>query len=101
MEEEPIIGSDAKMTDRDLESLPSLDFASFMLSLGSSVLLHLGEAPNPITNEREKNIPLARHTIEIIEMLEGKTRGNLSESEVTLVEDLLYDLRIQYIKVVG
>jgi Domain of unknown function (DUF1844) len=101
MEQEPTMGPDKKKTDRDLSSLPPLDFASFVLSLGSSVLLHLGEAPNPMTNEMEKNIPLARHTIDIIEMLEEKTRGNLTESETKVINDLLYDLRIQYVKVVG
>lgn len=77
----------------------SLAFSTFLISLSTSVLVCLGELPDPLTNEKSMNIPLAKQTIGIIEMLNTKTRGNLSEEENKLLGDILYDLRMKYIKV--
>src|SRR5437763_1336730 len=77
---------------------PPVDFHTFVLSLGSSALLHLGEIENPNDGASQKDLPLAKHTIDILVMLEEKTRGNLSTAEERLMESLLYDLRLRYVE---
>ncbi|MBI4508947.1 MAG: DUF1844 domain-containing protein [Deltaproteobacteria bacterium] len=79
------------------QALPDIDFATFLLSLGSSALIHLGEMADPGTGKPEINLPLAKQTIDIIAMLERKTDGNRDEAEDKLIMSLLYDLRIKFI----
>jgi hypothetical protein len=80
------------------QHLPPVDFHTFVLSLGSSALLHLGELEHPDGSEAQPDLPLAKHTIDIIAMLQEKTRGNLSPPEERLIESLLYDLRLRYVE---
>jgi uncharacterized protein DUF1844 len=82
----------------DEEALPQVDFSTFVLSLSHSALMHLGEAPHPDTGKLEKSLPLARQTIDLIALLEDKTKGNLSGEEERLVGQILYDLRIRYLE---
>jgi hypothetical protein len=77
---------------------PTVDFHTFVLSLGSSVLLHLGELEPPEGETRERDLSLAKHTIDILAMLRDKTRGNLTPAEDKLIEGLLYDLRLRYVE---
>jgi hypothetical protein len=83
------------MTD---DALPKVDFATFILSLSHSALMHLGEAPHPETGGITKNLPLARQTIDLIAMLEEKTKGNLTGDEERIVGQILYDLRMRYVE---
>ncbi len=83
--------------DIDQDFLPQITFTTFVLSLSTSALVNLGELPDPISNRKEVNLPSANQTINIIEMLREKTRGNLTEAEDRLIEDLLYDLHMKYI----
>ena len=76
--------------------LPSIDFGTFVMSLASSVLVHLGEISHPEA-ESHQNLPLAKQTIDILGMIRDKTRGNLSPDETYLVDHLLYDLRMKYV----
>ena len=76
---------------------PAVDFGTFVLSLGSSAIMHLGEVEHPDSGKVEKDLPMAKHTIDILSMLESKTKGNLTAAEATLLESLLYDLRIRYV----
>jgi hypothetical protein len=78
--------------------LPRVDFSTFVLSLSHSALMHLGEAPNPETGRVEKNLPLARQTIDLIAMLDEKTKGNLTGAEERLLTQLLFDLRMRYVE---
>jgi hypothetical protein len=78
-------------------ALPAINFATFVLSLGSSALIHLGLAPDPLTGEQNKDLPVAKQTIDMLGMLQEKTRGNLTEDEGQLLESLLYDLRMRYV----
>ncbi len=80
------------------ETLPHIDFATFILSLSHSALLHLGEAPHPETGRVEKNLALARQTIDLIGMLEEKTKGNLTGDEERLIGQILYDLRMRFLE---
>jgi hypothetical protein len=78
--------------------LPVVDFHTFVLSLGSSALLHLGELEDPDAGPPQKDLPLAKHTIDILAMLEEKTKGNLTAAEAKLIESLLYDLRLRFVE---
>ena len=86
------------MTDSKEDSLPTIDFSTFVLSLSHSALMHLGEAPHPEDGKVEKSLPLARQTIDLIGLLEEKTKGNLSGDEERLVHQILYDLRMRYVE---
>jgi hypothetical protein len=82
----------------DVEGLPTLDFTTFILSLSHSALLHLGETPHPETNAVEKTLPLARQTIDLLGLLEEKTKGNLTGDEERLITQILFDLRMRYLE---
>ena len=79
-------------------NLPAVDFHTFVLSLGSSALLHLGELEHPDVGAPQKDLPLAKHTIDILVMLEEKTKGNLTPAEEKLISSLLYDLRLRFVE---
>lgn len=79
--------------------IPKIDFATFVLSLGTSAFYHMGLAPDPAgEGAPERNLLLARQTIDTIEMLEAKTRGNLDPEEAHLLESLLYELRMRFVE---
>lgn len=82
-------------------SLPTINFATFIFSLNSSALVQLGMIEDPMTGEKYKNLPLAKQTIDIISMLQEKTRGNLDTDEAAMLKNILYDLRILYVKEKG
>lgn len=78
--------------------LPEVNFSSLILSLSSSSLFHLGEVPDPQTGKKKKDLPLAKHSIDIIAMLKEKTEGNLTDEEKKFIESVLTDLRWRYVK---
>ena len=80
------------------EGLPSIDFSTFVLSLSHSALVHLGDAPTP-EDTREVHLPLARQTIDLLSLLQEKTRHNLTASEERLLEQALTDLRLRFVEV--
>lgn len=75
-----------------------LTFSTFVLSLSTAVLVNLGELPDPLKNEKAINLPIAKQTIGLIEMLMEKTKGNLTEDEDQLIDGMLYDLRMKYVE---
>jgi hypothetical protein len=81
--------------------LPSLDFSTFILSLSSSVLMNLGVVENPVTKKKEKEPAVAKQTIELITLLKEKTTGNLTEQEAKLLDDILHELHLWYVKEAG
>ncbi|MBW1853964.1 MAG: DUF1844 domain-containing protein [Thermodesulfobacteriota bacterium] len=81
--------------------LPEINFSSFVLSLSSSALLHFGQIPDPLTKKKERNLPLAKQTIDILGILQEKTKGNLTKDEEQLIENLLHDLRLKYVEESG
>jgi hypothetical protein len=81
--------------------LPAINFATFIFSLNSSALVQLGMMEDPMTGEKSENLPLAKQTIDILSMLEEKTRGNLDADEAAMLKNILYDLRIHYVKAKG
>ncbi len=90
--------AEAQAERSDEEMLYEFGFSTFILSLSTSALVHLGELPDPMTNKKEINLQLAKQTISIIEMLKEKTKGNLSGEEEELINNVLYDVRLKYIR---
>ena len=80
------------------KELPAIDFSRFCLFMATSALIHLGESANPETNTTEVNLPLAHQTIDILAMLEEKTKGNLTDDESKLLSTILYDLRMRFLQ---
>ena len=78
--------------------LPEVNFPTFIISLNVSALYHLGAVEDPETKQKQKNLPLAKQTIDILSMLEEKTKGNLTDDEQNLLKNMLYDLRMLYVK---
>ncbi len=77
--------------------MPEINFSTFIFSLNSSALVHLGVVENP-AGGHVKNLLVAKQTIDIIEMLEQKTKGNLTKDEHQLIKNLLHELRLIYIR---
>ena len=78
-----------------------VDFASFIISLGTQAFMHLGDIPNPLTQKREKDVAAAKHMIDLLGLLETKTKGNLTGDEEELLRQLLFDLRMRYVRETG
>lgn len=77
---------------------PQVTFSTFVFSLSSSALVHLGEVPDPTTQKVEKDLPLAKQIIDTLAMMEEKTKGNLDKDEEQLLQTVLYDLRLRFVK---
>ncbi|MHB8419441.1 MAG: DUF1844 domain-containing protein [Myxococcales bacterium] len=75
-----------------------MDFTTFVLSLGSSAAIHLGDAPDPETGKPQKSVPHAKQIIDLLGMLRDKTRGNLTADEAKFLDGLLYDLRLRFVE---
>lgn len=78
-------------------TLPPLDFSGFVLSLASSAMVNLGQVPAPDDTPAPVDLAAAKQMIEILAILEEKTRGNLEAAEDKLLKSLLYDLRVQFV----
>lgn len=82
------------------QGIPEISFSTFVISLSTQALMHLGEIANPLTGKIEKDVSVAKQMIDIIGMLREKTQGNLDQGENKLVEDILFDLRMRYVEAV-
>jgi len=78
-----------------------MNFASFLISLGTQAFMHLGDIPNPMTQQREKDLPAAKQMIDLLGVLQEKTKGNLDADEERLLQQLLLDLRLRYVRDTG
>ena len=83
------------------QQLPPVDFISYLANLVETGRLYLQGIPNPETEELVINLPLVKHIIDTIEMLEVKTKGNLTAPEANFLSNTLYELRMNYIRVVS
>ena len=80
---------------------PTLDFNALVLSLGSSAIVHLGEAPDPTTGQKPEKpeLEMAQQSIDLLALLQEKTRGNLTADEARFLENMLFDLRMMFVQV--
>jgi len=94
----PKTKEEKKEQDTQRIPLPEVNFNSLIFSLSSSALLNMGDIAEPQTGERKKDLPMAKYSIDIISMLQEKTKGNLTEEEHKFLENILADLRLRYVK---
>lgn len=78
-------------------AMPQVTFSTFILSLASSALMQLGEVPNPETGQMEEDLTMARHTIDVLDMLRSKTQQCLDPEERRLLDGILYEVRMKYV----
>lgn len=93
--------ADGKVRDKDGQCvMPEVTFPAFVMSLNTSVLYHLGEIGDPSTGQKHVDLDLAKHGIDTLALLEEKTKGNLSSEEKELLKNILYDVKMRYVKAV-
>ena len=90
-------GEEPEEAEAKQTPLPEVNFNTLIFSLSSSALLHLGEIADPHSGAKNKDLGLAKHTIDTIAMLKEKTVGNLNEEEAKFIESILTDLRWRYV----
>jgi hypothetical protein len=95
----------SKPTETDEDELSALDdpasFVNFVMSIASNAASSMGMMEHPVTHQREVNLEIAKHWIDVLGMLETKTRNNLLPQEDKILEGLLADLRMQYVSLSG
>lgn len=78
-----------------------VNFPAFVLSLGHTAAVHFGDVADPMTGQQyEPNLPAAKQMIDILVMIEEKTRGNLSAEERQLLEQLIYELKVRFVQAI-
>ena len=87
-----------KQTPDRANDYPPVNFTNFVLSLSTSALFHFGDFPDSEGGETQKNLPAAKQTIDILDMLNEKTKGNLDKNENNLIQGVLYELKMRYVK---
>jgi hypothetical protein len=94
-DEQEVVAEDSE------QELPPFDFNLLVLSLTTSALIHLGEAPDASVPAGEVNLGLARQVIDTLAVLEDKTRGNLTGEEERILHQALFDLRMRFARKAG
>jgi hypothetical protein len=79
-------------------ALPEINFSGFIFSLSTTAMYHFGDFPDPVTKEAKRNLAAAKQTIDILSILKTKTEGNLDENEKQLLDGVLYELRMRFVK---
>ena len=74
-----------------------MDFSSFLLSLATTAMMHLGEIPDPVAGGSNQNLEAAKQMVDILSILQKKSEGNRTADESRLLEELLYELRMKYL----
>ena len=86
----PVVGQDSRES--------KMDFPTLVLSLTTTAMLQMGLVPDPVSKKVEKNLPAARQTIDILEILKDKTQGNLQPDETRLLDRCLHDLKMSFVE---
>jgi len=95
------LGNDASGAGEQGEQAPiEINFLNYITSLGFQALIFMGEIPNPITNETDKNLMQSKFIIDTLVMLKDKTKGNLNEQEANFLEATLYELQMKFVEIV-
>jgi len=88
-----------KQVEFNEKEIPPPDFINFFVGISQSVYIYLGLLEDPISKESRKNLTLAKHTIDTLDMLLKKTEGNLNEQENSVTGKLLADLKLKFVEV--
>jgi hypothetical protein len=83
---------------QEQQYFPEVNFLNFVISLSTTAMFHFGDFPDPVTNKADKNLPAAKQMIDTLSMLKTKTEGNLAENEKDLLEHILFELKMRYVK---
>ena len=97
-EETGLPAEEAAAPETEEAPLPEMNFAGFLFSLSTTAMYHFGDFPDPVTKEGRRNLPAAKQTIDILSILKTKTEGNLDEREKEMLDGILYELRMRYVK---
>ena len=90
-------GGEDDAENQSKQPMPVVTFSTFVLSIASSALVHLGEVPDPESGETRRSLDVAKHNIDILSMLKDKSAGNLDADEMRLIDSVLYELRLKYV----
>ena len=87
------------MADEEQDEQSAITFTGFVLSLATTAAVHFGDIADPESGQPpEPNLVAAKQMIDILSMLQDRTRGNLSDPEAKLIDDLLYELRMRFVQ---
>ena len=78
--------------------MPEVTFSAFVMSLNTSVLYHLGEIADPVSGQKTLNLDAARHGIDTLVVIQNKTKGNLTPDEGEMLKNILYDVKLRFVK---
>jgi uncharacterized protein DUF1844 len=84
-----------------LDKLPPPSFALLIATFGSQAMVALGQAPSPLDGKTELRLDLAKHAIDTLDILQEKTKGNLTADETAMLEGVLHQLRMAYVAASG
>lgn len=98
---EPDVKEEVVEPTAEPSDYPPVNFTNFVISLSTSALFHFGDFPEYEGGKAEKNLPAAKQTIDILDMLNEKTKGNLDSKETSLIQGVLYELKMRYVKEKG
>ena len=90
---------EAKLKPEEQEEIMEPDFGIFIMNLARQATIALGEAPDPLTQKKEQDLKVAKFIIDTLGILKDKTKGNLTKEESELLEELLYSLRLGYVRI--
>ena len=79
------------------EQIPPASFSTLVTMLATQAMAALGQIPDPATKQPVVNLPLAKHFVDSLGVLEAKTKGNLSDLEAQMLESMLFELRLLYV----
>jgi hypothetical protein len=89
---------DSPETPKEPLPLPPASFVTLISGMAIQVMMNIGEIPNPITGETRRDLEHAKHSIDLLTMLQEKTEGNLDNDEQVALENYLFDLRMKYVR---
>ena len=98
VEQTPPTQEDPSNAPLEDSPLPEINFSGFIFSLSTTAMYHFGDFPDPVTKEASRNLAAAKQTIDILSILKTKTEGNLDEDEKQLLDGILYELRMRFVK---
>ncbi len=87
-----------KLAQKKIPKIPEASFSLFASSLVTQALISLGEVENPFSKTKTQNLDQAKFTIDTLQIIKDKTRGNLTDDEINLLDTALYDLRMGYVE---
>jgi uncharacterized protein DUF1844 len=97
-EEQPQAEAEERKPPEPLPAEAEITLTTFLMSLSTQALMCLGEIPNPVDGKTETELPAVKELIDVISMLQDKTRGNVDPAEARLFEKILFDLRMRFVE---